>query len=272
MLCAPPESMTSASPRRMISVASPTAWLLAAQAVRQLKFGPSAPNCVATYAAGMLGSCSSSSCGSSRLQPFLDERAQVELAVLEGGHHHVAEVVKVLLAFAGAEIHAEAVGVDRADDARVVHRLLGRADGEPRVPAALFPGGRVFADVGDRPIANLGRDARGKVAGVEQRRVIDAGAAFLQIGPQLGHRGAERRDAAHAGYYNTSSHGEYLFKSRNSPQRTQRARRRATDGSMSNRNRVGTCNSASAICSTVQMLCLLVLSVSSVVNCSDLSM
>ena len=101
-------------------------------------------------------------------------------------------------------------------DARVVDRLLGRADGELRVPAALFPRGRVFADVGERPIADLGRDPRGEVAGVEQRRVIDARLAFLQIGPQLGHRRAQRRHAAHAGYYNASSHGNYLIRVRSS--------------------------------------------------------
>ena len=122
----------------------------------------------------------------------------------------MAEVVEVLLALAGAEIHAEAVGVDRARDARIFHGLLGGADGEPRVPAALFPGGRVFAHVGQRPVADLGRNARGKIAGVKQRRVIDARAALFQIGPQLGHRRAQRRHAAHAGYYNTSSHGKYL--------------------------------------------------------------
>ena len=36
MLWVPPASITSASPRRIISVASPTAWLLAAQAVRAI--------------------------------------------------------------------------------------------------------------------------------------------------------------------------------------------------------------------------------------------
>ncbi len=36
MLWAPPASITSASSWRIISAASPTAWLLAAQAVRQL--------------------------------------------------------------------------------------------------------------------------------------------------------------------------------------------------------------------------------------------
>ena len=52
------------------------------------------------------------------LEAFLDERGQVELAVLEGGDHHVAEVVEVLLAFAGAEVDAEAIGVDGAERRR----------------------------------------------------------------------------------------------------------------------------------------------------------
>ncbi len=73
------------------------------------------------------------------LEAFLDERGQVELAVLEGGDHHVAEVVEILLAFAGAEVDAEAVGVDGADDAGIVHGLTGGADGELGVAAALFP-------------------------------------------------------------------------------------------------------------------------------------
>ena len=60
----------------------------------------------------MFGSCSSSSCGSSRFEPFADERAEVELAVLERGDHHAAEVREVLLAFAGAEIDAEPLRID----------------------------------------------------------------------------------------------------------------------------------------------------------------
>jgi hypothetical protein len=40
MECAPPASMRSASPRRMISKASPIACVLAAQAVMQLNAGP----------------------------------------------------------------------------------------------------------------------------------------------------------------------------------------------------------------------------------------
>ena len=52
MLCVPPESITSASPRRMISNASPIACELAAQAVRQFAFGPRAPKSAGEVAGG----------------------------------------------------------------------------------------------------------------------------------------------------------------------------------------------------------------------------
>ena len=144
------------------------------------------------------------------LEPFSNERGQVELAVLQRGDHHVAEVVEILLAFAGAEVNAEAIGLDAREHAGIVDGLLGRADGELGVAAALLPLGRVFAHVGHRPVANLGRNLGGEVAGVEQRRVADARLAFFQVGPQLGHRGAQRRDATHAGNYDSSSHDDFL--------------------------------------------------------------
>ena len=167
----------------------------------------------------MFGSCSSSSCGSRRFEAFLDERGQVELAVFEGGDHHVAEVVEVLLTFAGAEVDAEVIGVDGAQYAGIVHRLPGGADGELRVPAALLPNGRVFADIGERPIANFGRDACGKVTGVEERGVVDARLALFQVGPELRHGGAQGSYDAHSGYNNSSSHGVHLINSEDSPQR-----------------------------------------------------
>ena len=52
MLCVPPASITSASPRRIISAASPIAWELAAQAVRHDRFGPLAPKTAARCPAG----------------------------------------------------------------------------------------------------------------------------------------------------------------------------------------------------------------------------
>ena len=59
------------------------------------------------------------------LEPFADERAQVEVAILERGDHHPAEVRKVLLPFAGAEIHAEPLRLDAR-----------RARPTPRSPAS----------------------------------------------------------------------------------------------------------------------------------------
>ena len=71
MLCVPPESITSASPRRTISAASPMAWLDAAHAVRQLRLGPCASNIAARWPAGMFGSCSTSERGWSVSSPSL---------------------------------------------------------------------------------------------------------------------------------------------------------------------------------------------------------
>ena len=51
----PPASITSASPRWIARKASPTAWLLAAQAVVGLKIGPRAPERMDTHPAAMLG-------------------------------------------------------------------------------------------------------------------------------------------------------------------------------------------------------------------------
>ena len=53
----PPEIMTSASPRRRMSPASPIACVLAAHAVRQLHAGPRMPNSRARWLKGMFGSC-----------------------------------------------------------------------------------------------------------------------------------------------------------------------------------------------------------------------
>ena len=51
---APPASMTSASPRRIVSHASPIAWAPVAHAETVAKFGPSGPNAIATCPAPTL--------------------------------------------------------------------------------------------------------------------------------------------------------------------------------------------------------------------------
>ena len=56
--------------------------------------------------------------------------------------------LKILLTFASAEIDAEAIGIDGAEDTGVIHGLTSSADGEFGVTAALFPVGGIFANVG----------------------------------------------------------------------------------------------------------------------------
>ena len=208
MVCVPPASITSASPRRMISTASPTAWLLAAQAVRQLTFGPWALNRLARWPAGMFGSCSSSAMGCSVSSPLRVNLARSKLvAAVEAGDHHLGEAVEILLAFAAAGVDAEAGGIELAEiQARVGHGLLGGADGEVGVPALVLPIVRVLAHVGEVPVADFGGDFGGEVAGVEERGIADARLAVEQPPPDRFDVRAQRRDAAHAGDHNASSH------------------------------------------------------------------
>ena len=85
------------------------------------------------------------------------------------------EAVEVLLALAAAGVDAEAGGIELGQvEARVGHGLLGGADGEVGVPALVLPVLGVLAHVGEVPVADLGRDLGGEVAGVEQRGVADA--------------------------------------------------------------------------------------------------
>ena len=88
----PPAIITSASPARINSVASPTAWLEAAHAVKQLLLGPWASNKAATCAAGMLGSCSISSRGSINSIPFWMNRD-----MLNSGPTTAASTIRVKL-------------------------------------------------------------------------------------------------------------------------------------------------------------------------------
>ena len=113
---APPPIITSASPRRRISVASPIAWVLAAQAVRQLKFGPRRQQ------AWPMGD------RHVRLLLELEEGVEGRHAVLDEPRPVVRvvgvfrrrstdeldEVEEVLPAFAGAEVDAEFIRVDGA--------------------------------------------------------------------------------------------------------------------------------------------------------------
>jgi hypothetical protein len=65
----PPASMTSASPRRIISVPSPIAWPEDAQALVGAKFGPSAPKVMAAWPAAMFETAIGMKNGLSRSGP-----------------------------------------------------------------------------------------------------------------------------------------------------------------------------------------------------------
>ena len=141
MVCVPPASITSASPRRMISAASPMAWLLAAQAVRQLMFGPWASNRLARWPAGMLGSCSSSAMGCRVSRPRLVNLARSIVPSPSSAATIICgEAVEVLLPLAAAGVDAEAGRIEAAvQHAGIGHGLLGGADGEMRMPALVLP-------------------------------------------------------------------------------------------------------------------------------------
>ena len=182
MVCVPPASITSASPRRMISTASPIAWLLAAQAVRQLMFGPWASKRLARCPAGMFGSCSSSEIGLSSSRPLRVKRPMSsDRAAVEPGDHHFGEAVEVLLAFAAAGVDAEAGGIERASFRPASATAFLAAPTAKRVWRPwILPVFRVLAHVGEVPVADLGGDLRGEIGGVEEGRIAHARLAGQQ--------------------------------------------------------------------------------------------
>ena len=133
MLCVPPESITSASPRRINSRASPMAWLLAAHAVRQLALGPCASNMLARCPAGILGSCSSSPTGLRISMPFFTKAATSSFSSSpHGSQDHLSKGTKILLPFAAPPDRSQSVW-----DQRFLPHLLLRRLVLPR-PAAKF--------------------------------------------------------------------------------------------------------------------------------------
>ena len=119
--------------------------------------------------------------GVQRFEAFAGEGADVERVAIEGAGHHAAKAGEILLAFAAAEIDAEARGIAMVFvEAGVLHRLLGGAGGEARVAAAIFPAVGIFAGIADIPVFDFGGNLRGELAGVEKRGVTDAGFAAEQ--------------------------------------------------------------------------------------------
>ena len=204
IVCAPPPIITSASPRRRISVASPIACVMAAQAVRQFSAGPRAPVSSARCDSGMFGSCSSSRMTfiSSRrdLGPLHRvDRASPRLPRRQGGGGVRVEVER---AFAGAEVDADAIEIElvprRAPP--IFHACAHAASAN----CVLRPAPSCCAIVGDvlgevespspRP-----RCWSGKVDASKMRGLRDAGLAGEQALPDRLDGMAHRRDPAHSG-------------------------------------------------------------------------
>ena len=157
-------------------MASPTACVLAAQAVRQLRTGPRAPVSMATWPAAMFGSCSSSRTAVilSMATRMLCGQAICCCCGVPAGDDAAEEGIVVERAFAGAEIDSHAGAIDAVGrlgrlhlDARLPAGLRGRPDRESRAPAASF----VQLRVGGRACGNRSLSPRRRTSwGTSRRR------------------------------------------------------------------------------------------------------
>ena len=106
----------------------------------------------------------------------------------------------------------------RIEQAGVFQRLLGGGGGELAVDARMLPAAGVGDEAAKVEVLDLGGELRRKAVGVEAVDRPDAAAA-LQLGVVHGvHAVAQRRDRAHAGDDNSSSHnhvsGQMVSRSR----------------------------------------------------------
>ena len=107
MLCVPPERITSALPRRISSNASPIACELAAQAVRQLAFGPLGAEDAGQVSRGGARLLLGLADRVQLLDPLPGELGRVDAAVARRLVHQLDEPGEILLPFARAEVDAE---------------------------------------------------------------------------------------------------------------------------------------------------------------------
>ena len=126
------------------------------------------------------------------------------------------EVVKILNPFAGAEIDAEARAIDRGivtGRPASARACWAAAAAKQLLAPELAHSLRIANVLAQIEILDLGRELGRKRAGIEQRDRPDAAAAFELIAVEIVHGNAQRRDRAHAGDDNTSSHDQLLSSS-----------------------------------------------------------
>ena len=106
--------------------------------------------------------------GIEQFQAAIDEFGGIEFTVCDGGCHHSAKDVKVLVAFATAQIDPKPGWViDAISDATVGDRLSGRTDGELGVPAEIVNGAKGVILWLEIPVFDFGTDFGGESAGIE---------------------------------------------------------------------------------------------------------
>src|SRR5438552_2621212 len=117
------------------------------------------------------------------------------------------EVVEILNALAGAEVDAEPIAIDLVmEQARVFQGVPGGSGGEAAVSPRVVPAVRILDVPGQVEIPHLRGDLGREALGVKERDAADAATAFELVAVQLRHAVSERRDRAHAGDNNSSSH------------------------------------------------------------------
>ena len=185
----PPATMTSASPRRMISLDSPRAWPPVAQADTVAKFGPGHPEVDGDLAGADVGDAHRD-----------EERADPVRAAQGVGGDPVDE--RPDAAEAGPEDDPGPLGelaLEPLGQAGLVERLAGgdQAELDVAVGAALLLAVEHAARV---EVADLAGDPRRQPRRVEGRDRADAGAPGDQARPGGGDVVAEGGDHAHAGH------------------------------------------------------------------------
>ena len=120
---APPATMTSAEPSRIMRMPSPIEWAPAAHAVVTQRFGPVKPNCMPTRPAVAFGIIIGTSIGLTRCGPFSRQMRYLfllgaEAADTRADDHAAASRVDGTLAQAGV-----AQGVDRRGETELRHAV-----------------------------------------------------------------------------------------------------------------------------------------------------
>ena len=148
--------------------------------------GPRVPSSIDTYAAPMLGISAGTQNGENRSMPFVEQ-------VLVGGEE------RVQAADARADRGADAVGLGRDVEPRVLDRLAGREHGEVRVAVGAARGLLVEHRRSASKSFTSQAILTGESDGVELRDRGTAGPALAEALQEVGHAGADRVHGADSG-------------------------------------------------------------------------